>query len=187
MPLRLALPSLGAEGAGTGWAVGTMWGPWEPGDRNAVTGSFSSPSGCRLPLAPQVLHAFRSRSWMLDPVLRPEAALVTPRLSPPLPDLLLLRPSSRRLSKSLQGGDRCEPGSPVTTWLCLSVSLAPGWDVWDEGSGLWASRPGQRPGRCPEPGSVGLGTGPLFPRASVLQSFLATDSRFSGNCRFSRL
>lgn len=69
-----------------------------------MTGSFSSPSGCRLPPAPQFLHAFRSRSWMLDPVLRPEAALVTPKLSPPLPDLLLLRPSSRRLSGSLQGG-----------------------------------------------------------------------------------
>lgn len=75
----------------------------------------------------------------------------------------------------------------MTIWLCLSVSPALGWDGWDEGSGLWASQPGQRPGRCPEPSSVGLGTGRLFPRAGVLQSFLATDSRFSGNCRFSRL
>ena len=90
--------------AGAGWAVGTVWGSWEPGDRNAVTGSFSSPGGCRLPPRPPFLHAFCPQSWTLDSVLRPGAVLVTPQLPPPVLHLLVLGPSSRMLSGSLQGG-----------------------------------------------------------------------------------
>ena len=52
---------------------------------------------------PPFLHAFRPQSWTLDPVLRPGAVLVTPQLSPPVLHLLVLGPSSRMLSGSLQG------------------------------------------------------------------------------------
>lgn len=58
-------------------------------------------------------------------------------------------------------------------------------DVQGEGAGFPALM-GTREGALSR-GSAGLGTSMRLPRAVVLQSFLATDPRSSGNCRFSRL